>query len=544
MAGPLSDLRSVVEQAADAASGGNGSSPTIRPTLERPKKAGFGDYASNAAMLLSKAAGEPPREVAARVAEELQARLGDSIDRVEIAGPGFLNLFLTDAWYANALGDVTTAGDMFGGGGADPKLRYNVEFVSANPTGPMTAAGGRHAAYGDAVARLLEFRGHDVQREYYVNDHGSQVLRLGESIAARARGEEPEEGGYVGEYVSRLAERIPNAAFDDIEVVAERGVTLLLEWIRVSMVKMGVEFDTWFSERSLHEGDPTAVEHAFAELDERGETYREDGALWLRTTDHGDDKPRVLVRSNGEHTYLASDIAYHLNKLERGYDRLIDVWGSDHHGYVQRMKAMLAALGRDPEMLEIMIMQFVNIIEGGERTQMSKRRGDFVTLDELLERIGVDAARFLMLQRSHDTTVDLDLELAVSQSSQNPVYYVQYAHARIFSMLRKSLRGELQAALADPAGIAHELEPAERALISKLLTFPDEVAEAEERRAPHRIAAYALELAQVYTRFYDDCPVLKADDNVRPFRLRLSVAAQRTIARSLTLLGVSSPAKM
>jgi len=544
MSGPLSDLRSTVEGAARAAAGGNGDAQSVRPTLERPKKAGFGDYASNAAMLISKSAGEPPRDVAARVVAELESRLGDAIDRVEIAGPGFLNLFLTDGWYATALADVLAAGDRFGGGGADPPLKYNVEFVSANPTGPMTAAGGRHAAYGDAVARLLEFRGHDVHREYYVNDYGSQVRRLGESIAARARGEEPPEGGYVADYVRELAERIPNAAFDDVDVVAERGVSLLLDRIRTSMEGMRVEFDTWFSERSLHEGDPSPVQHAFAELEERGETYRDDGALWLRTSNHGDDKDRVLERTTGEHTYFASDIAYHLNKLERVFDRLIDVWGSDHHGYVPRMKAVLAALGRDPDALELMIMQFVNIIEHGERTQMSKRRGDFVTLDELLDRIGADAARFLMLQRSHDTTVDLDLDLAVSQSSQNPVYYVQYAHARIHSMLRKSARGELQAALEDPGGLTHELEPAERALISKLLAFPDEVADAEERRAPHRIAAYALDLAQVYTRFYDDCPVLKADDAVRPFRLRLSVAAQRTIARALDLLGVSAPHKM
>ncbi|CAN5632890.1 arginine--tRNA ligase [soil metagenome] len=544
MAGPLSDLRSAVEQASAAVDADNGGAPAARPTLERPKQAGFGDYATNAAMLLSKAAGAPPRDVAGRVAEELQTRLGDALERVEVAGPGFLNLFLTDAWYARALGDVLSAGDAFGGGGADPPLRYNVEFVSANPTGPMTAAGGRHAAYGDALARLLEFRGHEVHREYYVNDYGSQVRRLGESIQARARGEQPPEGGYVGDYVLRLAERIPNAASDDVEVVAERGVWLLLDDIRKSMHAVRVDFDTWFSERSLHEGDPGAVEHAFAELAQRGQTYRDEGALWLRTSAHGDDKDRVLERSSGEHTYFASDIAYHLDKLERGFDRLIDVWGSDHHGYVPRMKAMLAALGRDPSALELMIMQFVNIIERGERTQISKRRGDFVTLDELVGQIGVDATRFLMLQRSHDTTVDLDLDLAVSQSSQNPVYYVQYAHARIASMLRKSARGELQAAFADPAGVAHELQPAERALIGKLLAFPDEVAEAEERRAPHRIAAYALDLAQVYTRFYDDCPVLKAPDEVRPLRLRLSAVAQRTIARALQLLGVSAPQSM
>ncbi|MEY2517091.1 MAG: arginyl-tRNA synthetase, partial [bacterium] len=441
MPGPLADLRTAVQSAAAAVVDANGGG-AVAPTLERPKKAGFGDYATNAAMLLSKAAGEPPRDIAERVASELSERLGDALERVEVAGPGFLNLTLTPAWHAQALADVLAAGLAFGGGGADPVLRYNVEFVSANPTGPMTAAGGRHAAYGDAVARLLEFRGHEVHREYYVNDFGSQVQRLGESIQARARKEEPAEDGYVGDYVIGLAERIPNALTDPADVVAERGVWLLLDGIKRSMESMRVTFDTWFSERRLHEGEPTPVEHAFAELEARGETYRKDGALWLRSTAHGDDKDRVLERSSGEHTYLASDIAYHLDKLERGFDRLIDVWGSDHHGYVGRMKAMMAALGRDPELLELKIMQFVNIVEGGERTSMSKRRGEFVTLDELVGKIGVDAVRFLMLQRSHDTAVDLDLGLAVEQSSQNPVYYVQYAHARIVSMLRKSARGE------------------------------------------------------------------------------------------------------
>jgi arginyl-tRNA synthetase len=544
MAGPLSDLRSVVEAASAAVGAGNGEARLSRPTLERPKRIGFGDYASNAAMLLSKAAGEPPRELAERVAEQLRGRLGDALDRVEIAGPGFLNLFLTDAWYARALGQVLGSGEGYGGGGAERPRRYNVEFVSANPTGPMTAAGGRHAAYGDALARLLEFRGHSVHREYYVNDYGSQVRRLGESIQARARAEQPPAGGYLGDYVNGLAEWIPNAAIDDVEVVAERGVWLLLDSIRKSMLAMRVDFDTWFSEHSLHEGDPTPVQHAFDELERRGETYRHEGALWLRTSAHGDDKDRVLERSTGEHTYFASDIAYHLDKIERGFEQLVDVWGADHHGYAPRMRAMLAALGHRADALELVIMQFVNVIERGERTQISKRRGDFVTLDDLIAQIGVDAVRFLMLQRSHDTTVDLDLDLAVSKSSQNPVYYVQYAHARIASMLRKSARGELEAAFADPSGVAHELVPAERTLIGGLLTFPDEVAEAEERRAPHRIAAYALELAQVYTRFYDECPVLKAPDEVRAFRLRLSFAAQRTIARSLQLLGVSAPQSM
>jgi arginyl-tRNA synthetase len=543
MQGPLSQLRDAVQAASGAVVGGNGA-PRVAATLERSKQAGFGDYATNAAMLIAPVAGQPPRDVAVRLAEELQARLGPALDHVEVAGPGFLNMFLSDGWCAAALGHVLAAGSDFGGGGADPIERVNVEFVSANPTGPMTAASGRHASYGDSLARLLKFQGHEVSREYYINDAGGQIRRLGESIAARARGEEVAEDGYQGDYVFELARRIPNAGSDDVEVVAERGVILLLEKIRASMHAMRIDFDVWFSEGSLHHGEPTAVAHALEQLEKRGETYHSDGALWWRTTAHGDDRDRVLERSTGEHTYFTSDLAYYLDKRERGFERLIYVLGADHHGYVPRMKSMPTALGHDPDALEVLIMQFVNLIERGERTGMSKRRGEFVTLDELVEKIGVDAVRFLMLQRSHDTPLDLDLDLAVAQSKENPVYYVQYAHARIVSVLRKAARGEVQAALADPSGVVHQLEPAERGLVMKLLAFPDVVAEATERRAPHRIAAYALELAQVYTRFYDDCPVLKAADGVRPFRLRLSVASQRTIARALYLLGVSAPDAM
>ena len=546
MPNPLADLRDAVDAASGAVAGTNGGS---RPqaTLERPKQAGFGDYATNAAMLLAPAAGAPPREVAGRLAAELESRLGSALDRVEVAGPGFLNLFLSDGWYVGALAHVLAAGSEFGAGSAVVRERINVEFVSANPTGPMTAAGGRHAAYGDSLARLLEFAGHDVTREYYINDFGSQVRRLGESIQARARGQEPPEGGYEGEYVLELARRIPGAASDDVEVVADRGIHMLLEKISASMHAMRVDFDVWFSERTLHEGEPTQVGHAFAELEERGETYRSEGALWMRTDAHGDDKPRVLERSTGEHTYFASDIAYHLDKLERGYDRLIDVWGADHHGYTGRMHAAFEALGEVAGRgeLELIIMQFVNLVEHGERASMSKRRGDFVTLDELIGLIGVDAARFFMLQRSHDTMVDLDLDLAREQSSENPVYYVQYAHARIASILKKAGRPRVEAALAEAPAFAGELHPSERTLVKKLLAFAEEVAEATERRAPHRIGAYALELAQTFTAFYRDCQVVGAEgDGVEPFRLALSIAAQRTIASSLDLLGVSAPAKM
>jgi arginyl-tRNA synthetase len=545
MPGPLSELRAAVAAAAGAVTGAGGHS-SVLPTLERSRKAGFGDYATNAAMLLAPRAGVPPREVAGRLAEELEQRLGAALERVEVAGPGFLNLFMSDAWLVAALGHVLTAGDRFGGGGAQPVEKVNVEFVSANPTGPMTAAGGRHAAYGDSLARLLEFRGHDVTREYYINDFGGQVRRFGLSIQARARHEDVPEGGYEGEYVRELAERIPNAGTDDPVVVAERGVLLLLEKIRASMDAIGVRFDVWFSEASLHHGEPTAVDRAFAELERRGETYRSEGALWLRTSAHGAQKDDVLERSTGEPSYLASDIAYHLDKRRRGFDRLIDVWGADHHGHVARMHAAFAALDGDEGRLELIIMQFVNIIERGERSQMSKRRGEFVTLDELIAQIGVDAVRFFMLQRSHDTMVDLDLDLAREQSSENPVYYVQYAHARIASILAKAGGApRWTAAMEEAPRYAGTLEPAERTLVKKLLAFPDEIAEATDRRAPHRIAVYALELAQTFTAFYRDCQVVGAEgEGAESFRLALSAAAKRTIARSLDLLGVSAPDKM
>jgi arginyl-tRNA synthetase len=545
VAGPLSDLREAVAAASGAVTG-PGAHSAVSPTLERPKKAGFGDYATNAAMLLAPRAGVPPRDVAGRLAGELEERLGSALDRIEVAGPGFLNLFMSDAWLVAALGHVVAAGDAFGGGGAQPPERVNVEFVSANPTGPMTAAGGRHAAYGDSLARLLEFMGHAVTREYYINDIGGQVRRLGESIGARARGEDVPEGGYEGDYVRELAEQIPDAATGDPIVVATRGVQLLLERIRASMSRIGVEFDVWFSEGSLHAGESSKVTRAFEALEARGETYRSEGALWLRTSAHGEPKDDVLERRTGEPSYLASDIAYHLDKRERGFERLIDVWGADHHGHVARMHAAFEALGGEPGQLELIIMQFVNIIERGERSQMSKRRGEFVTLDDLIDQIGVDAVRFFMLQRSHDTTIDLDLDLAREQSSENPVYYVQYAHARIASILAKAGgSARVAAALEEAARFGGTLEPAERTLVKKLLAFPDEIAEATEKRAPHRIAVYALELAQTFTAFYRDCQVLGAEGaGTEDFRLALSAATKRTIARALDLLGVRAPDSM
>ncbi|HEX3317682.1 MAG TPA: arginine--tRNA ligase [Solirubrobacteraceae bacterium] len=539
---PLADLRAAVEAAA-ARVRGEERPAGAAPTLERPPKVEFGDYSTNAAMLLAPVLGEPPRDIAQRLGDELRTDLDGGLERVEVAGPGFLNLFLSDDWFRSALTGLLAAGDAYGSSTAAAPERVLVEFVSANPTGPTTAASGRNAAYGDALARLLELAGHAVEREYYVNDYGTQVRRLGESIRARARGEPVPEDGYEGDYVTDLARRIPDAATGDVDAIARAGVALLLQEIRATLHRFRVDFDVWFSEASLHEGSPSPLEQSFAELEERGMTYRHDGALWLRSTDFGDEKDRVLERGTGEHTYLASDVAYHQDKRARGFDRMIDVWGADHHGYVQRTQAHFQALGGAPEALELVIMQFVHVVERGERASMSKRRGEFVTLDDLMDEIGVDATRFFLLQRSHDTTVDLDLDLAREQSAENPVYYVQYAHARIASMLRKAGAERVERALSSP--LEAPLEAAERSLIKRLIAFPAEAAEAAERRAPHRMASYALELAQDFTIFYRDCQVVGVEpEALESQRIALSVAAQRVIARSLGLLGVDAPDAM
>jgi arginyl-tRNA synthetase len=540
---PIDELRAAVEAAAGDLRNGK-PAPTTRASLERPKKSGFGDYSTNAAMLLAPALGAPPREIAERLGERLTERLGDAVERVEVAGPGFLNVFLADAWYIDAAHQIVAAGDDWGRGQPEHPQKVIVEYVSANPTGPLTAASGRHAAYGDALARLLAFAGNEVVREYYFNDAGSQVTRLGESVRARARKEPVPEDGYQGDYVIEIAERIPDAAETDPAELGGKAAALIMESILATLKAYRVDFDSFFLEGSLHEGDPSPIAIAYELLREHGHLYESEGALWMRTSAFGDDKDRVLERSTGAATYFAADVAYHENKVERGFDLLIDVLGADHHGYIGRMKGVMEALGHQPDQLEIPILQFVHVVEGGDRAKMSKRRGDFVTLDELIESIGVDATRWFMISRSHETTIDLDLELARKQDPENPVYYVQYAHARIASILRNAAPGRVEAALAsDPQAV--ELNASERDLIRRLLSFPNEVREAVERRAPHRIAGYALELGQAFAAFYRDSPVLKEPDPaVQSFRIALSVASQRTLAAALGLLGVSAPEAM
>jgi arginyl-tRNA synthetase len=558
---PLARLREVVTRVAIAARSGEAAVTEGAPAppglqVDRPKRAGQGDYSTNVAMLLAPALGGTPREIAETLGAAIAAELGEDLVSFEVAGPGFVNLTMSDGWYRRALGDVLGAGQTFGGGGAlraGGAERVLLEFVSANPTGPVVAANGQSAAYGDALARILAHHGDDVSREYYFNDAGGQITRLGQSVIARARGEEPPEDGYLGGYVTELAARIDGAAGLDPARAGAAAAALLIEEIKQTLERYGVHYDRFFSERTVHEGSPSYIERGLEIVAGGGQSYESDGALWLRSTAFGDDADRVLRRGGGEPTYLAGDLGYLLEKIERGYDRQIIPVGADHHGYVPRMKAAFAALGGDPDRLEMPILQFVHLVEGSERAAFSKRRGDFITLDELTGEIGVDATRFFMLQRSHDRTVDLDLDLARKQSSENPVYYVQYAHARIVTMLGRldaarvgaALRGEGWATAGHGPQDAPPLHDAERALVRTLAQFPDEVAEAAERRAPHRIAAYALELAQQFTAFYRDCKVIGAEPpSVESGRVALSQAARQVIAQSLFLLGVSAPDSM
>jgi arginyl-tRNA synthetase len=543
---PVSELRAAVQDAAATLRDSSGAD-AAPPVLERPPKPEFGDYSTNAAMLLAPSLGEQPRGVAERLAGELDQLLGERLERVEVAGPGFLNLFLSDRWYRRAAAELWAAGEDLGRPPERLEERVLIEFVSANPTGPLTAASGRHAAYGDAVARALELAGAAVGREYYINDRGGQIELFAASLATRMRNEPAPEGGYQGEYVAALAARLEAEGVDptELEALARRGVELIAAEIRKTLERYGVSFDRWFSERSLYESG--AVEQALADLRAAGHVYESEGAIWLRASAFGDDKDRVLVRSDGEPTYYLSDVAYHREKLERDPEgHLINVLGADHHGYVERLKAAIAALGFDPERLEVAIMQLVHVVERGERAQMSKRKGEFVTLDELLDDIGSDATRFFMLQRSHDTPVDLDLELARQTSSENPVYYVQYAHARIASILRKAGDDAAERAAAlDLASASAPVEPAERALIKRICELPVEVRETAARRAPHRLCAYATATAADFHAFYRDCQVVGAEgEGVEEARLALCLLTKRAIATTLGLLGISAPERM
>jgi arginyl-tRNA synthetase len=484
-------------------------------TLERPSDAEHGDYATNAALRLAGTRRQAPREVAAELAAVAAAL--PEVERAEIAGPGFVNLFLTDAWFADALAAILAAGEGFGGQFAEPRQRIQVEMVSANPTGPVTVASARNGAYGDSVARLLEFAGHHVEREYYYNDAGAQLDRFRASVEAVRRGEEPPEDGYVGDYVTAIARE------DGDPVAAMR------THIEASLERFRVHFDSWANQSEM--------EKRVRELLPRLDTYESQGTLWARTTAFGDDKDRPLVRSSdGSFLYFAADIAYVHDKFERGFDTAIYVLGADHHGYVARLKAAAAMLGYDPARVEVLIYQLVHLVSGGRQKKMSKRRGDVVFLDDFIEEIGVDAARWYLVNRGPDQTIEIDVDLAAERSQKNPVYYVQYAHARIAGILRNAGDAEMSTEPRSP------LAPEERELVKRLAEFPAVAAEAAEKYGPQGIPTYAIRVADDFHRFYHEHRVLESDQQA--FRLALCRATQIVIARSLDLVGVEAPERM
>jgi arginyl-tRNA synthetase len=484
--------------------------------LERPSEAAHGDYATNAALQAARSQRRPPRELAEELAEH--ARTNEAVERAEVAGPGFVNLFVRDEWLAGALGAILEHGDGFGGGWADgSRERVQVEMVSANPTGPIVVASGRNGAIGDAVARLLEFAGHEVEREYYYNDAGAQMDRFRASVEAVRRGDEPPEDGYHGAYVAELA------------LLEGDPVPHMLERIEATLERFRIHFDSWARQ--------SVLEQRLPELLPRLDTYEKDGALWARSSAYGDDDDRVLIRSDGgAPTYRAADVAYLVDKLERGFDRAIYVLGADHHGTRNWYTAVARMLGYDPERVEVLLYQLVHLTKGGEQTKMSKRRGDVVLLDDFIDETGVDAARWYLVDRSPDQTIDIDVDLAAERSQKNPVYYVQYAHARIAGILRNA--GDAAIA-ARPTGV---LAPEERELVKRLLELPGVAREAAVRRGPHAIPLYAIRVADDFHRFYHEHRVLESEEQA--FRLALSRATQDVIRRCLQLIGVEAPSRM
>ncbi|HEY2327925.1 MAG TPA: arginine--tRNA ligase [Gaiellaceae bacterium] len=479
--------------------------------LERPGDPDHGDLATNVALRRAKEVGKPPRELAAELAEKLQTL--DEVTSVEVAGPGFLNLRLSDSFFVGAAAEVDAG---YGGGFASPVERVQVELVSANPTGPVTVASARNGAYGDAVARLLAFAGDGVEREYYYNDSGAQMERFRASVDAVRRGEEPPEDGYRGAYIADL-------------VSVDDPVPAMLERIEASLERFRIHIDSWAKQ--------SALETRLPEYLPRLETYEKDGALWARSSAYGDDDDRVLLRSEDRSpTYRAADVVYLADKLDRGFDRAIYVLGADHHGTRNWYAAVARMLGYDPERVEVLLYQLVHLTRGGEQTKMSKRRGDVVFLDDFIDEVGVDAARWYLINRGPDQTIEIDVDLAAEKSQKNPVYYVQYAHARIAAILRKAGDAEVG---GDPP---HALAGEEKDLIKRLLEFPPTVREAGARRGPQLIPAYAIRLADDYHRFYHECRVL--GDEAQAFRLGLCRATQTVIARCLDLVGVEAPERM
>ncbi len=530
--------------------------PDLTVNVERPPRPEYGDYATNVALTLAKRLGKGPREVAEGIVNHLPP--SPYVERAEVAGPGFVNFFLNRAWGGEVIKRILSEGERYGSVNLGRGTKVQVEFVSANPTGPLHIGHGRGAAVGDVIARLLEFTGHEVTREYYINDaeRSRQMQLFAESLEARylqllGHKAEVPEGGYAGEYMVDLAKRIIEEHGEKflnmpreerLKALMKLGRDLMVEEHRRDLERFRVRFDVWFSEQSLY--DSGEVWRALEDLKSSGHAYEADGALWLRSTEFGDDKDRVLVRQEGSPTYLASDLAYHRNKFARGFDLVIDIWGPDHHGYIARTKAGIQALGLDPNKVEIFVHQIVRLTAGGEPVKMSKREGELVTLRQLMDEVGVDAARFFFLMRSADAHLDFDLELAKKESAENPVYYVQYAHARLCSLFREAEERAVEMPNLEKVDLSLLTSNEEQALILRLAEFPKEVEEATKRREPHRIVNYARELAREFHLFYDRCSVLAERPKLRDARLLLCKATHIVLKNVLHLLGVSAPERM
>lgn len=541
-----------------------------QPSLERPREEGHGDWACTIAMRLAKAAHMNPRAIAQAIVDHLPEN--NLVESFEIAGPGFINLTLMNASFQAVVSEARQQGSDFGKSELSEPCKVNLEYVSANPTGPMHVGHGRWAALGDAIARVMRHAGYSVDEEFYINDQGNQMNVFGNSVVVRYQqllGQDVEmpEACYGGAYIKDIAQAIIDAdgdkwldANEDERLVAfrERGYAMMLDSVKDTLSTFGNNFDTWFSERSLFVADEngeTKQQRAFDVMNEKGLLFEAEGATFFRSTDYGDDKDRVLVKANGDLTYFMSDVAYHYDKMQRGYDHLIDIWGADHHGYIQRCKAMMAAWGY-PDALEVVLGQLVNLLRDGEPVRMSKRTGEMVTFQELIDEVGVDATRYLMLSKSADQAIDFDIEVAKKQDSSNPVYYVQYAHARICSILRKA--GEARGMNVESAGIEEivaelglddiDLSPlaheSELALMRKMADFSDLVAGAARDRAPFRLTHYAQELAGLFHSFYGNCHVLGEEESVEKARLALVDSTRIVLALSLDLLGVSAPERM
>lgn len=546
------DLSTLIKDTAVAVLTGRDLDTTALPekvVVERPRNPEHGDYATNVALQVAKKVGMNPRELGTLLAEALSA--SDAIDSAEIAGPGFINIRLAAAAQGAIVAKVLSEGESFGHNDAYQGLRVNLEFVSANPTGPIHLGGTRWAAVGDSLGRVLAASGAKVTREYYFNDHGRQIDRFSGSLVAAAKGLPTPEDGYGGDYIKDIAAMVVEKRPDvmDMEPAAmqetfrELGVEMMFAHIKESLHEFGTDFDVYFHENSLFESG--AVERAIQKLKDNGNLYEADGAWWLRSSNYGDDKDRVVIKSDGDAAYIAGDIAYVADKFDRGHDLCIYMLGADHHGYISRLRAAAAALGYDPKNVEVLIGQMVNLLRDGQAVRMSKRAGTVITLDDLVEAIGIDAARYSMIRSSVDSSLDIDLELWASQSSDNPVYYVQYGHARLCSIARKAADLGVTPDGADLSLLVHEREGD---LIRTLGEFPAVVKAAAELREPHRVARYAEELAGTFHRFYDSCQILpKQGEEPAPLhtaRLALARATRQVLANALGLVGVSAPERM